>query len=265
MVRAADVNPPDGFDPERWRIITREFVRRGLRAPGPAVRLPDPKEPKQPFRTAILLRGICSWHDDETFRDLEFKLPNKQIKVIRYSYNGPDKPQYEHLDTIQSLTTLCGHLRDHVQDISPSQRPFFIAHSFGGNVVANFICSPDFPSTQAKPLIFLLASPVRPPFPSIRIFHPTLQQDVDYRLKRYNTEGLTQRADVVVIRCTAGDPISPKQTAWIGDPGTPGGPLEDKQVPAKHLDICNHKEAVQTILAYLFPTFSQRSATPTFP
>lgn len=265
MVRAADVNPPDGFDTERWRIITQEFVRRGLRAPGPAVRLPDPKEPKQPFRTAILLRGICSWHDDETFRDLEFKLPNKQIKVIRYSYNGPDKPQYEHLDTIQSLTTLCGHLRDHVQDISPSQRPFFIAHSFGGNVVANFICSPDFPSTQAKPLIFLLASPVRPPFPSIRIFHPTLQQDVDYRLKRYNTEGLTQRADVVVIRCTAGDPISPKQTAWIGDPGTPGGPLEDKQVPAKHLDICNHKEAVQTILAYLFPTFSQRSATPTFP
>jgi len=66
-------------------------------------RLPDLRNPETPLGVAILIRGLISWPDDKTFKQLEYELQRRNIEVVRFSYHKHGFSHYWPLDTFGRL------------------------------------------------------------------------------------------------------------------------------------------------------------------
>jgi len=243
-----------------WVKLVQRVFRRFQNAQGPKIE--DPLPPQRCCANAVLLRGMASAPDDQTFQELESRLPELGVKVTRFSYKGIQFPDYSPDDTIADMRRLVQSL-DHYIRLADSDLPLYLfGHSMGGLIVANWICRSDAPPDHAPLLerigaVFLFASPLFPPSPFILIPEglPSEFAGLAYTLAPYPydiTSILERMPRIVVLLCESGkDPIAPTQYASLkGRDGS--SPLLELEIPgANHLDICNQPMSVRAVVDFI--------------
>lgn len=241
---------------KRWRKLVTRFVNWILRQDRPSGTIAEPRPVDSPRGKAILLRGI-GWWNDPTFEELETRLPNESIGVVRFSYKGPQSPKYEPFHTITDMGILIDYLDQYVGD-TPGDIPpdLFLGHSFGGLVIANWICRADPPADHQEVLekihkVFLFATPLFSPYPKIRIYHPRLKKEVDYYFAPYDFRPLLELFPRVIVLWANQDPIAPYNMASLQSRDPQREPLDEVEIPSGHQDICNHCKAVETVMHWI--------------
>lgn len=237
----------------RYGEIIRRFIRWMLGRAGPEKTLPEPPFLSSALGDAILLRGV-SWSNDATFESLETSLPTVSIQCHRYSFKGPDIPEYEPVDTINDMRFLVGYMEQFVRGNLSSKPSYLLGHSLGGLVLANWICRSDAPADHRQLVdniskVFLFATPLYPLYPWIKIPHPILG-DVDFKLE-FDFRPLLQLCPRIVVLWASKDPIAPREIASLSGRNPLVKPLDEVNIQSRHLDICNNRKAVDTVLNWI--------------
>lgn len=244
----------------RWRRRLEFSVGQILRRLGPSRKIAEPRQVDAPRGNAILLRGV-SWSNDPTFERLESTLPDEAIGVTRFSYKGPESPNYEPFDTITDMGRLVDHLERYIRR-SPDHLPLYLlGHSLGGVVIASWICRFDPPTDHQQLLnkidtVFFFAAPLFPPYPWITLFHPKLKRKVDYYFPSYDYRPLLSIFPRVVVIWADEDRIAPYDVVTLRDrdPQNPQSQtLDEVKIPGKHDNICNHAKAREVVMRHIQP------------
>lgn len=240
---------------KRWLTRVNSLVKRILKMHSPEKQLRSSRQVSFPTGQVILLRGI-SWWNDTTFEKLEKVFPARGLQVTRFSYNGPSQLIYQPIDIFKSMEIHITHLTEYVRHSSEDTPLYLIAHSFGGLVLANWLCS-NHSSSEHLALVnkvakvFFIASPLFPPESMLTFYHPILEQEVDYVFGDYEAHTLLKVCPNTIVLWATKDRIAPEKYASIKYQNLgEEGPLYEKCISSNHFDICNHKEVVDLILKH---------------
>jgi len=248
MARGTDRDP-------RWRRRVAKLAGRLLSGTRDRPTVSEPKQVDGPIEAALLVRGVSSWNDT-TFARLESELPAGGIEVIRFSYRGIDQPTYEPCDTIVDIRAQLAQMDRYIQGSTGVRPRYLLGHSLGGLVIANWICRTDGGPDHQKVLddiaaVVFLGAPLFPPYPWIRIHHPTLDQEVDFVLAPFDLRPLVQRLSRIKVVIGAKDPVAPREYASVARHFLGASSVEEVLVDAGHLNICNHDDAVDAVIRWL--------------